>query len=70
MRTVSRILALSATSVALALPAAPALASAPSTSGTFGQHVATCAHESGGFTGTHNPGMHQGAAGWDGQTCE
>lgn len=70
MRTVSRVLVLSATSVALALPAAPALAASPSASGTFGQHVATCAHEMGGFTGAHNPGMHQGAAGWDGQTCE
>ena len=35
----------------------------------FGQHVAVCAHQMGGFTGSYNPGMHQGIAGWDGTTC-
>ena len=35
----------------------------------FGQHVARCAHLMGGFTATHNPGMHHGFAGWDGMTC-
>ena len=30
----------------------------------FGQHVAVCAKDM-GFTGDHNPGMHQGRAGWD-----
>jgi len=30
----------------------------------FGQHVPTCAQAT-GFDGTHNPGMHQGFAGWD-----
>lgn len=35
----------------------------------FGQHVVQCAHMMGGFTAAHNPGMHQGFAGWDGMTC-
>lgn len=30
----------------------------------FGQHVRTCAQTM-GFDGVHNPGMHQGFAGWD-----
>jgi hypothetical protein len=34
----------------------------------FGQHVRQCAQVM-GFGGDHNPGMHQGAAGWDGMTC-
>ncbi|HEY3033174.1 MAG TPA: hypothetical protein VGJ54_00745 [Streptosporangiaceae bacterium] len=34
----------------------------------FGQHVVQCA-QTVGFSGTHNPGMHHGAAGWDGMTC-
>ena len=28
----------------------------------YGQHVSECAHGA-GFSGTHNPGMHQGAHG-------
>ena len=50
---------------ALVLAAAPSLA-APGP--TFGRHVSDCAQTM-GFSGTHNPGMHQGAAGWDGSTC-
>ena len=70
MRTADRVLVIAATTAALALPAAPALADAPSTGNAFGQHVAACAHDMGGFTGTHNPGMHRGATGWDGGDCE
>lgn len=69
MRTAKRLTILAATVAALAVPAAPALASAPAPAGSFGQHVAGCAHQMGGFTGDHNPGMHDGAAGWDGQEC-
>jgi hypothetical protein len=47
------------------LGAPPSLAT---TGPTFGHHVSDCAMTV-GFTGTHNPGMHQGAAGWDGATC-
>ena len=35
---------------------------------SFGGHVASCAREM-GFDGAHNPGMHRGAAGWDGSAC-
>lgn len=35
----------------------------------FGGHVLTCAQTM-GFDGQHNPGMHQGIAGWDpAHTC-
>ena len=69
MRTAERVLVIVATTTALALPAAPALAGPLSTSNAFGQHVSTCAQDMGGFTGTHNPGMHRGAAGWDSGDC-
>lgn len=48
-----------------------ALAGSPSdnTGRDYGQHVVSCAHEAGGFNGTHNPGMHQGFTGWDGRSC-
>ena len=48
----------------------PAAANAaPPSAGAFGQHVRSCAQDV-GFSGTHNPGMHRGAAGWDGASCE
>ncbi len=46
----------------MVLPAGPARAD------TFGQHVRNCAQTM-GFSGAHNPGMHHGAAGWDGEPC-
>lgn len=48
----------------------PSLARAQSSSGHdgFGRHVVSCVR-AGGFDGTHNPGMHQGAAGWNGHYC-
>ncbi len=51
--------------LALAL-AAPAFAAtgAGGAGAAFGQHHAMHAQEMGGFTGTENPGMHQGFAGW------
>ena len=49
----------------LTVPASSALAGTPS---NFGSHVRECA-QSMGFSGSHNPGMHRGAAGWDGQPC-
>ena len=48
----------------LALTTGPVLAATPN----FGSHVRVCAQEM-GFNGTHNPGMHRGASGWDGQPC-
>ncbi len=53
---------------ALALPTAASAEPAGSGAG-FGQHVAGCARAMGGFDGEHNPGMHQGRAGWDGMPC-
>ena len=44
------------------------IVTAPVGSG-YGERVVTCAHLMGGFSAGHNPGMHHGAAGWDGQTC-
>ena len=46
----------------------PGVASAQ-TGAEFGQHVRECAQTT-GFSGTHNPGTHQGFAGWDGVPCE
>ena len=43
----------------------PTVAGASEGNADFGRHVVTCVHEH-GFDGAHNPGMHQGAAGWDG----
>ncbi|GAA3857444.1 hypothetical protein GCM10022380_88490 [Amycolatopsis tucumanensis] len=54
----------------LAVPvlSAPAWAAAAPEANQFGQHVRQCAQQH-GFTGDHNPGMHHGAAGWDGMSC-
>ena len=55
---------------AAAILAAPAPALAAGASGRdYGQHVRACAQTM-GFSGSHNPGMHQGYAGWDGMTCQ
>lgn len=68
MRTHHRLLTITliAGALALAAPAASALADTPS----FGQHVRDCEQTMGGFTGDHNPGMHRGASGWDGAPCQ
>ena len=53
--------------LALAM-AVPAFATGAGGAGRdFGQHHATHAQEMGGFTGTENPGMHEGFAGWTGE---
>jgi hypothetical protein len=39
-------------------------ASAAPDTGGFGHHVVQCAQLA-GFGGMHNPGMHQGATGWE-----
>jgi hypothetical protein len=46
-----------------------AASSSDTTGREYGQHVASCAHEMGGFDGAHNPGMHHGFAGWTEQSC-
>ena len=50
-------------------PTAAAVASTNVAAANFGQHVRTCAQAM-GFSGEHNPGMHHGAAGWDGMPCQ
>ena len=64
MRIRNRLLTVTLLAGALTLPATPALAATPN----FGAHVRDCAQTM-GFTGTHNPGMHHGAADWDGEPC-
>lgn len=67
IRTYALLAAAAAAAAAFALPGA-ARATEP-TADDYGQHVRHCAQTM-GFTGEHNPGMHQGNAGWDGMTCE
>ena len=54
--------------VVLSTGAALALQPGVASAGEFGQHVRQCAQEH-GFNGSHNPGMHRGAAGWHPATC-
>jgi hypothetical protein len=50
--------------VVAAVGLAPSAASADTASGAdYGEHV-TCAAQTMGFDGVHNPGMHTGYAGW------
>ena len=66
MRIRHRLIATTAVATGLlALTTGPALAATPN----FGSHVRVCAQEM-GFSGTHNPGLHRGASGWDGQPCQ
>lgn len=65
---IRRGLVTTATAVASVLKV-PSTADAATDSNSFGQHVRTCAQTM-GFSGAHNPGMHQGAAGWDGMACD
>lgn len=65
MRTLTRTTIAAAISATLVLVGAAAASAADD----FGQHVRTCAQVT-GLTGDHNPGMHDGAAGWDpSETC-
>ncbi len=58
-----------ATTISLTTLLAPVVASAQPTGADFGQHVRHCARTM-GFSGTHNPGLHHGFAGWDGEACQ
>jgi hypothetical protein len=64
-----RTLTILATAIAAITIATPGTANAATASSDYGQHVRHCAQTM-GFTGDHNPGMHQGKAGWDGMTCQ
>ena len=68
MRTFPRVLTIAAATAALSIPAAAAIAATPNGADSFGQHVVSCAQGS-EHGATHNPGMHKGASGWDGQAC-
>ena len=66
--TTSRALAIVVLPAALFALAAPAAAARPGDVPGFGAHVSACAQPM-GFSGSHNPGTHHGAAGWDGMPC-
>jgi Spy/CpxP family protein refolding chaperone len=69
MRSIRRIVVPAALVSAALVVATPATAhAATATGGDFGEHVRVCAQTM-GFTGSHNPGMHQGYAGWNGMPC-
>ena len=59
-----RRLAMALVVTAGAMGAAISTASSAAAADDFGQHVSICAKTM-GFNGEHNPGMHQGFAGWD-----
>ncbi len=69
MDRIARFAAVGAALVLPLLASSPASAAPPQDAGTFGQHVRVCAQLV-GFSGDHNPGMHHGAAGWDGMPCQ
>lgn len=52
-----------ALTVGIAGVVAAAAGGSAQASDEFGQHVVTC-EQTMGFSGDHNPGMHQGYAGW------
>jgi len=64
-----RTVGLAVIAVALLAWSPTAGAEPPAGAGAFGQHVRACAQQV-GFSGEHNPGMHQGRSGWDGMPCE
>lgn len=64
IRSISRMI-VAGVAVAIALVAYPGGALADADEGaTYGGHVVHCA-QSVGFDGVHNPGMHNGYAGWN-----
>jgi len=68
VRTHTAVLLVSAITVLELLVPGTAHAADPAAN-DYGQHVRHCAQTM-GFTGEHNPGMHQGNAGWNGMTCQ
>jgi hypothetical protein len=66
IRTIATTAALAAALV-ITLPTAAFASTA--TGAEYGQHVRSCAQTM-GFTGEHNPGMHDGFSGWDGMSCQ
>lgn len=69
MRVFGKCVAVLATMVAVVIVPAAAWADAGATGRDFGRHVVMCAQTI-GFSGQHNPGVHQGFVGWDpSHTC-
>jgi hypothetical protein len=69
MQPTSRLAVLGAALI-VSVRASPAASAEPlAGASSFGQHVRACAQQV-GFSGEHNPGMHQGRSGWDGTACE
>ena len=65
MRNLGRsVVAASAVLAGVMVLPTPASADTGATGRDFGHHVVTCAQTM-GFNGDHDPGMHQGFAGWD-----
>ena len=62
MSILSRVLVSVLSAGAMLLVANPAYAA--SANADYGQHVRHCTQHM-GFSGEHNPGMHQGKSGWD-----
>jgi len=63
-RTSRRIAIVATTAIAIVITPAAAWADTGATGRDFGDHVVHCAQTM-GFDGQHNPGMHQGFAGFD-----
>jgi hypothetical protein len=64
MRNMLRMLLVAGALIAMSTVTANLATAQPTVPGEFGHHVSTCAQTM-GFDGTHNPGMHRGAAGWE-----
>lgn len=64
MNTVRIVFAATLVAGTVLLPSSGASAATPDQGPAFGQHVSQCAKTM-GFSGLHNPGMHQGKSGWD-----
>ena len=63
-RWMTRLGAVAVFAVPLTVAAATGAGAATTAEGSsFGHHVAQCAQTM-GFSGEHNPGMHQGITGW------
>ena len=62
MSSLSRVLVSVVSAGALLVVATPAHAA--NANADYGQHVRHCTQHM-GFSGDHNPGMHQGKSGWD-----
>lgn len=63
--TMRKLVAVAVIAAAISIPIA---AGAAEPNDDFGPHVRACVQQH-GLDSSHNPGMHKGAAGWDGSIC-